>query len=379
MIGTRPSVNNELEIKTQRIVEMLEREKLDAVLLSAQHNFAWLTCGSSNAVDLSRENGAASLLVTRQGKRFILASVIEIQRMLEEEVSEAEFGAVEFSWHRELAGKDAIIKNARTLLESGSTIATDIEIDHQTRSIESKISACRYELTADEIDRYKLLGKDAGTAVRSVIDKIKPGETEIEIAAKFRSELASRNIISAVTLVAADERIAKFRHPVPTENRWKKTLMMVTCAKRHGLIASLSRIINVGEVSEAMQRKTEAAAFVNAKLTAATKPGVKGSELYELAAVAYAEKGFADEINLHHQGGATGYRSREWAAHPTSIETVQDTQAFAWNPSITGTKIEETIIIDTDGFQTITASPDFPETSVTIDGREFLSPAIFIM
>ena len=60
------------------------------------------------------------------------------------------------------------------------------------------------------------------------------------------------------------------------------------------------------------------------------------------AAKAYAEKGFADEIDLHHQGGAAGYRTREWVAHPNANDVVRNDQAFAWNPSITGTKVEET-------------------------------------
>ena len=45
---------------------MLSREKFDAVLLNSQHNFAWLTGGGCNGVDLSRENGIAALMVNRQ-------------------------------------------------------------------------------------------------------------------------------------------------------------------------------------------------------------------------------------------------------------------------------------------------------------------------
>jgi hypothetical protein len=115
---------------------------------------------------------------------------------------------------------------------------------------------------------------------------------------------------------------------------------------------------------------------VNATLHDQTRPGISGSELYERAAAGYASQGFPDEIDLHHQGGATGYKTRDWVAHPKSIEVVREDQAFAWNPSITGTKIEETCVVTSNDVETITRSPDFPIISTTINGREYLSPGI---
>lgn len=355
---------------------MLAEEDLGGVLLNAQHNFAWITGGSSNGVDLSRENGAASIFVRNDGKRFLLANNIEMPRMLAEEVPADDFEPVEFDWQDEKASGDFLMSKARTLADG--QIATDIAIHPSARSIEGIVAKQRYSLTPEEIARYKALGGDAGRAMRSVFDKIAPGETEIEIAAKIRSELAAFNIQSVVTLAAADERIANFRHPVPTTtNTWEKTIMFVTCAKRNGLIVSLSRIAHSGSIPAELIEKTEAAAHVIARLWTATNPRCTGSELYKIAADAYTESGFPDEINKHHQGGATGYRTRDWVAHPKSSEIVAANQAFAWNPSITGTKVEETVIVTESGAETITTSPDFPVITTTIDGRDYYSPGIF--
>ena len=231
-------------------------------------------------------------------------------------------------------------------------------------------------MTKDELQRYRLLGRDSGAAIRSVIDKLLPGESEIEIAEKLRHELGLGGMTTPVTLVAADERISRFRHPVPTTNRWQKTLLLVTCAKRGGLVTSQSRMVCIGEIPDELKQKTEAAAYVNACLLDATRPGATGSELYAAAANAYAEKGFADDIHLHHQGGAAGYKTREWVAHPLSAEVVQEDQAFAWNPSITGTKVEETCIATAEGVEIVTASPDFPQIVTTVGGRDHVSPGI---
>jgi hypothetical protein len=54
-------------------------------------------------------------------------------------------------------------------------------------------------------------------------------------------------------------------------------------------------------------------------------------------------------------------------------------QAFAWNPSITGTKVEETIVVANDAFEVITRSPDFPTIATVIDGREYLSPGVLTL
>jgi antitoxin VapB len=366
----------ELEEKTDRLSEMLNENSLDAVILNAQHNFSWLTGGGSNAVDQSRENGVASLIVTRDGERYILASVIEIERMLAEEVSEDDFDPIDFNWQDEKADPASVLEKARFFLDTNARIATDIKLFPDIPSIEGKVAGCRYRLTPDERSRYSTLGRDASDAMSRAVRLVEPGDSEIQVAEKLRHELARNKISSVVTLVAADDRIAKFRHPVPTDNCWNKTLLMVTCAKRSGLIVSLSRIVCVGAVPDDLQRKTEAAANVNAAMLDATRVGATGAEIYASAAGAYAQHGFADEINLHHQGGAAGYRTRDWVAHTRSSDTVHEDQAFAWNPSITGTKVEETVVTNADGVEVVTASPDFPQIVTVINGREYFSPGV---
>ena len=370
-------MSSEIETKTERLVDLLQREDLGGVLLNGQYNFAWITGGGSNGVDLSRENGVASIFVGRDGKRYLIANNIEMPRMLAEEVSANDFEPVEFTWQDEKADGVLAVNKARSLTEGD--VSTDIVFADPIRSLESKIALCRHELTVEEIERFRSLGRDAAEAMLQAIGEIRQGMSEIEIAAEMRRQLGAKNINSVVTLVAADNRIAEYRHPIPTENRWKKTLLLVTCAKRGGLIASLSRMVCMGDVSNELKEKTEAAAFVNASLWNATRPGVAGAELYKIAADAYAEAGFANEINLHHQGGASGYKTRDWVAHPKSGEVVKSNQAFAWNPSITGTKIEDTIIVTENGLENMTSSNEVPKIETEIDGQSFHSPGVIMI
>jgi antitoxin VapB len=163
---------------------------------------------------------------------------------------------------------------------------------------------------------------------------------------------------------------------VPKDVQWKKVLMIVVCARRHGLIASLSRIVCAGSVPDDLRMRTDAAAHVNAELFAAARPGVTGRELYEVAANSYLAEGFPGEEKLHHQGGATGYRTRDWVAQPNSAERVQANQAFAWNPSITGTKVEETMIAFEDHIEVITTTAEWPSIPIEVQERAYVFPDV---
>lgn len=368
----------EIALKTERVLRMLAAEKLGGVLINAQHNFSWLTAGGTNGIDTSREAGAGTLLVRRDGKRFVLASRIEMPRLLAEEIAAEDFEPVEFAWEEEKASSTFLVDRARSLLEGGTTtaLASDLPLGTGARIVEGLLARCRYQLTDSEIERYRALGRDAGEVIGELVRTLSPGETEREVARLASDALASRGARAVVALVAADERLQKFRHPVPTERRWEKVLMVVVCARRAGLIASLTRIVCAGAVSDELQWRTLATARVNAQLLAATRPGTSGAELYKLVARAYAEEGFEGEERLHHQGGACGYRTRDWVAHPSCEERVETNQAFAWNPSITGAKVEETCIAFADGVEVITATPEWPQLSVKINGDEYLSPDV---
>lgn len=355
---------------------MLGAEGLGGVLLTAQHNFSWLTAGSSNTIDTSREAGAGALLIRKDGRRFLLASRIEMARLLAEEVSAEDFEPVEFAWEEEKGSATFLADRALSLLDKGDALGSDLPLGANTRTIEGALARCRYRLTPSEIERYRALGRDAGEAIGALVRTLKPGESEKEVARRARDVLAARDIHAVVLLVAADERIAKFRHPVATERRWEQRLMVVVCARRKGLIASLSRLISVGAVPDEMRRRTLSAARVDAQLLAATRPGTTGAELYQVAARSYAAEGFAGEERLHHQGGACGYRGRDWVAHPSSTERVEDSQAFAWNPSITGTKVEETCIAQDGRIELITTSPNWPTITIAVEGRDYLLPDV---
>jgi hypothetical protein len=54
----------------------------------------------------------------------------------------------------------------------------------------------------------------------------------------------------------------------------------------------------------------------------------------------------------------TGYASREVIATPYTQPPIEPGQAFAWNPSITGAKAEETFVLTQSGPELIAGAGD---------------------
>jgi antitoxin VapB len=371
------SVKQETEEKLERLACVIAGEGLAGVLINTQPNFAWLSAGGTNGIDSSREAGVGTLLVRRDGRRFILANRIELTRLMTEQLNGQGYEPIDFGWEEEKANPFLVAEVARTLVDKGLPLGSDSSLGSTVRIVDKAIAHARYKLTAAEIDRFRLLGREAGEAIGKMARSLAPGWSEREVARRAVDALATIGADSVVTLVAADERLSLFRHPTPTDLCWDQTVMIAVCAKRAGLIASLTRIVCAGAVPEDLRRRTRATAGVMASLLAATRPGASGSDLYTIAARAYRDAGFPGEEHLHHQGGAAGYRTRDWVAHPACTERAQKDQAFAWNPSITGSKVEETCIASDDGIEILTTTKDWPAINVAADdGRNYLLPDV---
>ena len=59
-------------------------------------------------------------------------------------------------------------------------------------------------------------------------------------------------------------------------------------------------------------------------------------------------------------------------------DSIYADQAFAWNPSITGTKSEDTIICRADGPQVMAAQTDWPMIEAQWNGQTMSRPDILV-
>ncbi len=363
-----PAQKREVADKRARIGQFLAQEGLDALIINSQANFAWATGGANNWVSIAGEEGVASLIVRADGQAMAVLDNLEEPRFADEErLAELGFTLQTAPWWEAPSRAKVLCELAGT-----SRLGSDTPMEG-TRPVAAALAQLRWSLGPEERARYRQVCQAAGEALESTCQEIIPGQSEWEVAGYLAQASYERGLIPFVTLVAADERIFRYRHPIPTERKIENYVMVVLCAKAGGLIANCTRLVHFGPVSSEIIQKHRELQTVDATFNLYTRPGAKAGDIFAKAQQAYAYAGFPDEWQLHHQGGATGYAGRDYRAGPDSPEVVQEWQAFAWNPSITGTKSEDTVLVSSEpGHElevlTRPAGSSWPMATVTIEG-----------
>jgi antitoxin VapB len=131
--------------------------------------------------------------------------------------------------------------------------------------------------------------------------------------------------------------------------------MLVVCGERYGLYADLTRFVHFEEPEEEFKARLAACETILRRMREeGTQPGTTLADAFDACRRFYADAGYPDEWKLHHQGGMTGYATREVIATPHTQDPIQVGQAFAWNPSVTGAKAEETFVLTGSGPEIVT-------------------------
>lgn len=363
------SISDEIKEKERWVREFLRSKGLKALLLKRQANFCWMTGGGLNLVGIATEMGATSLLITENSK-FVISNNIEAPRMIEEEAIESQgFIVKTFPWYEDQ--ENAIIKE----LAGDGSLGSDAPFPNATVLAED-VAKLRYSLTPEEQERYRWLGEKVSLALEKTVMETKKGEKESEVVGRLCNELWKDRIDPITLMSAADDRVSKYRHPIPTEKKIEKYLMVSVNARKWGLIVSLTRFVYFGKLPEELREKYEVNVFIDCTMMAHTRPGIPAREVLQKGIDAYKEKGYPEEWKLHHQGGSIGYTGRDYRVHLKTPDLIQENQGFTWNPSITGTKSEDTILAKSKGPEMITRPIIYPTLSMDVGGISFTRPGI---
>lgn len=343
--------SSEYATKLAQLRTLIRDRGYEAAALSSRRNFAWLTAGGDSHVLQASENGIATIVVTAMDA-VVLTGVNEAPRIRDEELSGVPLDVVALPWET----PEAVVQEVHA--RTGGRVAADVDL-------EADLWPMRATLGPAEQERYRWLGSRTARAMTAVLAATRAGDSEMVVGERLALALAADGILAPVLLVASDERILRYRHPIPTPKPIDTSVMLITCAEKGGLMVAITRFAWFGQGPDAETlRRFQAVNRVHVALRTGTRPGRTLSDVFADGVAAYEAAGFGDEWRLHHQGGPIGYQGRESLATPTNHAEVQDGMAFAWNPSITGTKAEDTFIVRSDGsHEIVTRDPYWPSGS----------------
>lgn len=337
-----------------KIREWINEKKYDGVLLSRRDNYTWVTGGNEHHVLSTTAFGVGHLLITPQD--LIVFADCSDARRIKDEQNNLQAQIVEIPWYENVDDK---------VRESicGKNIVSDSGMLH-TPNVQAELVTLRLILTEREISLYREVGREAAEIVESVCRAAMPGQTEIEIATMVKTQCLEQGISPDCVLVGVDDRILKYRHPMPTKQKLKQSLMVVLGGEKYGLNVSMTRFVFFGSIPEDIQSKYEKLQYIFTAMQCMMKDGMTGNEYFQKVKALYKDAGFEDEWKLHHQGGSTGYACREVVMKPTDECVVRRGQAYAWNPTITGVKCEETTFLSENGIEVFTRTGTWPVKTI---------------
>ncbi|QMV42636.1 M24 family metallopeptidase [Cohnella cholangitidis] len=357
--------------KLSALRNVMNKQGWEAVILTQQKNVSWLTRMRSH-INMAVESACCIIVVTVD-QCSLLSSNMESERLLSEELRSEEYRSslerFQWPWY-EPARRDDLI---RDLTPGCSALVTDTSAE-----VEGELVLLRTKVLDSEHGEWRLLGRMAAEAIESCAKTIARGQSEQEIAGLLARHCWDREIEPIVALVAVDERILSVRHPLPTGKRVEAYAMLVLCARKYGKIVSVTRLVHFGRPPDEIVRKHAAVAEIDARMMDATRPGRSLDEMFVMLQLFYRDAGYADEIYKHHQGGFAGYATREQLALPGVSRRIEANGVYAWNPSITGVKSEDTLLLRDKGAEIITASGEYPTIVCKIGGGSWKRPDILV-
>ncbi|MCR4402332.1 MAG: aminopeptidase P family N-terminal domain-containing protein [Firmicutes bacterium] len=357
--------------KEQRLRNFMDERGFDAVVLTLRSNFSWLTGGGDNHVLLNSEYGCAPVLVTKKAK-YLIAHPMDGPRIMREEIAGQGFEMVLHPWYepdrkeviRRIAGRGRLACDAPFF--GADNVAEDIMRLH-------------YPFTVTEVERCRVLALESALCFGDVANSVRSGEQELDVAARLISAFASRHIQTEVVIVAADDRIRDYRHPIPTSRRIRKTALLHAVAQKWGLHCNVSRMVALGGIPEDLVRIHRAACYIEAVNAAHSRPGVLFQDLLAKVKEAYAEVGFPEEWKAHFVGGPTGYVILHSAAMLDPSWNVSEHQPMGHLATIAGTKVEELIMVTPEGTSVLSNSKGWPLLNFEINGQYIELPDVLVI
>ncbi len=348
--------------RIEQLREIYTNKKSTGIIITKYHNLCWLGINRPNVLSIS-EDVVVNIIIT-DDNIYLVTNNIEIDRLITEEINKdiADlFTPLVFSWY-----------GTRDTLPQEDRFITDI-------MAEDEIKPLRMIMSPYEMEQLDMLGMDLEDIVLNTLPLIKSDKTEREISSEIIKMCQEKAIDPGLALSASHSRSQIYRHPITTNALIGDGSMIALTCRRNGLYSCISRIILLNEPTEEILHKRDTVLAVDCTAMELSIAGNNVSHVLQGIKSAYDNTSYKSQWEYHHQGGITGYRSREEKLTFNSDIVIGDGMVFAYNPTVPGYKTEDTFYIK-DGKKIITTcSEKLPTINFTHNGTVYKKPDFIVL
>lgn len=370
VIGKRIFMSKYYEARIAKLQKLLAKLNLDGMIVYQGFNTKYLT-------GFEGGTGDGIVIVGKKNARLITDARYEedyknrLPEVVDFKVTRDYYGvAVETAQEfgiKKLAFEASLPYDIYDYLDE--LLPADIDFDALPKAIE----VLREVKDVQELEALRKAANVSVKAFKDLLPFIKTGKTEREVA----NELDRLQKIYGAQKASFDTIVASgYRSALPHGEATDKVIEngeLVTIDFGYyvdGYTSDVTRTIAVGNVSDELKTIYEIVKQANQNAIDVVKPGISGSEIDKVARDYITEHGYGQQFN-HGGGHGVGLDIHEGPAiSPRSSDEMQVGHLLTIEPGIYlanqgGVRIEDDVIVTTDGFENLTAA--LPKDLIVIE------------
>lgn len=363
-----------------RLRRLISEHQLGGIVLTAPASVAWATGGMNTAIDRALPVDMVWVAVSPE-EQLLVTTEVEHPRVRDDSDPQAcGFTVVAVPWYDPTA---FVATCEERLGVPGAKLGSDGHPAFGSELSDELIGA-RLALTGYGQEALRALGRDTTRALEVALSSWEPGVTDRQVQAEMVRELELHGAEAVVALVAGDDRVARYRHPLALGLPAYERVMAVIVSRRGGLNIAATRFVSAEQASAGLEERFSAVRRIETEVLGACRIGATYGEATSALIEAYRKAGHPEAWREHWQGGPIGYGTREFELAPGMEKSpfwsteVAPGHALGWNPSLSGgAKVEDTFLVTPDGLECVTAPLDWPTEAV--EGSDEKRAAVLVL
>lgn len=351
--------DKQMSIKTD---VLLAEKQVDAILITDPYNMRYLSgfCGGEGILYISK---AQHVLIT--DSRYTEAAMNESDfTVAEENPKQRRAEILKGCIDRDQAESVGYEDNSMRCSEYAQ-MSAELSMVKSWVPMGESVDALRQIKTSEEIEylgRAETIGDAAFTAI---LDYLKPGVTELEVAAhlEFEMKMAGASDLAFETIVASGLN-SSMPHAHPGSKRLEPGdfVTMDFGCKYNGYCSDMTRTVVIGKADEKQKEIYNLVLKAQKEALDMLKAGITGCEADRVARTIIEKAGYGDCFghSLGHSVGLFIHENPNLSARSHAVlqeNMIETVEPGIYIPGFGGVRIEDMVVIKSDGCENLTHSP----------------------